>query len=291
MIQLNVQDETSKLETVILGIANDKGPSYGNNPKSAEHIRNGTAPTEQDMITEVEAFREVLEKEDITVLRPQNILLQGQKFTRDIAFVIDNKFIKANMKHRNRACEYGAISHIIKEIGSENILLPPKDANIEGGDVILCGDTVFIGIGDRTDEAGYKFIQERFKNKEVIPLELNVTGESKTHILHLDCTFHPVGHQYAIFYQGGFKKRPDAIYDIIGENNLIKITSEERYDLFSNILSISPVKVISETGFIRLNQELEKRGIEALKVPYAECSKNGGLFRCSTLPLYRQKSR
>jgi len=57
--------------------------------------------------------------------------------------------------------------------------------------------------------------------------------------------------------------------------------------MYSNVFSISEDIVISEKNFKRLNNWLRQRGFTVEEVPYAEVSKQGGLLRCSTLPLIR----
>ena len=66
-------------------------------PKSLEHILAGTYPVEEDMIKEMEAFNEVFQKYEVQVFRPEIIENYNQIFTRDIGFVIDDFFIKANI--------------------------------------------------------------------------------------------------------------------------------------------------------------------------------------------------
>ena len=55
----------------------------------------------------------------------------------------------------------------------------------------------------------------------------------------------------------------------------------------SNIFSISEDVIISEKNFTRLNTWLRKQGFTVEEVPYFEISKQEGLLRCSTLPLFR----
>ena len=101
MLQLNINDEISPLKAVVLGIAKSSGPTptleEAYDPKSKEHIKAGTYPLEADMIKEMEAFREVFEKYGVKVFRPEVLEDCNQIFTRDIAFVIENKLIKANI--------------------------------------------------------------------------------------------------------------------------------------------------------------------------------------------------
>ena len=101
MLQLNVKNETSRLRAVVLGTAVSNGPTptieEAYDPKSLEHIKAGTYPVEADMVNEMEAFNKVFQKYDVKVFRPQIIENYNQIFARDIGFVIDDIFIKANI--------------------------------------------------------------------------------------------------------------------------------------------------------------------------------------------------
>ena len=54
MINLNITNETSRLRSVVIGIADSNGaiPKLEDtyDPKSAEHIKSGTYPKETDMV-------------------------------------------------------------------------------------------------------------------------------------------------------------------------------------------------------------------------------------------------
>ena len=65
------------------------------------------------------------------------------------------------------------------------------------------------------------------------------------------------------------------------------VTPKEMSQMNCNVFSISKDVVISEQNFTRLNTWLTAQGYTVEKVPYAEISKQGGLLRCSTLPLIR----
>ena len=177
----------------------------------------------------------------------------------------------------------------------------PKEARIEGGDVMLCDDYVFVGYSNnedfkkyqvaRTNKLAIEFLQSTFPNKKIRGFELKKSDANpKDNALHLDCCFQPVGTQYAIMYEEGFKNKSDVDFLInhYGKENIIFITRDEMYRMNSNIFSISPKVVISEKGFIRLNKELRNKGITVEEVPYAEIAKMEGLLRCSTLPLRRK---
>ena len=125
MIQLNINDEVSRLREVILGSANSNGPvptlDEAYDPKSKEHIQAGTYPKDEDMMKEMEAVAKVFEKYDVKVYRPREIENLNQIFTRDIGFVIEDKFIKANILP-DRDEEIEAIQYVIDQIPKENII-------------------------------------------------------------------------------------------------------------------------------------------------------------------------
>lgn len=283
----NINSETGKLNTVILGIANDQGKAlHQNNPKHAAIAQQGGEPKEPVLIKEVEGFRQVLEENGVEVLRPANIPDQDQIFCRDIGFGIDNHFFLSNMGEDNRQPEVKAIASITNRM--QNVHSAPDDVIIEGGDVLIWKEHVLVGLGKRTNEQGVEFLQKTLGDtKKVIGFPLVVTNEANTNILHLDCAFQPVGDKYGLIYKDGFISRPDAIYDIFGEENLIEVTQEEMYHMFPNVFSIHPELVVIEKSFERLAQELAKRSIKSVKTDYGNVSKLGGLLRCSTCPINR----
>lgn len=286
-IPLNVNNETGRLGAVVVGIADDRSDdNHGNNPKYAEIVKRGENPSEQILKSEMNNLAALLEEHEVKVFRPENIPNRTQIFARDIAFVIGDTLVRANMKLENRQKETMAIDHLTSLM--ENVVTPPADALIEGGDVLLWNDYVFVGLGTRTNEAGCKFLSKMFPNKRVVGLSTVVSEDPFKNIVHLDCAFQPVGEKYAILFEDGFSSRPDVIFDLFGEQNLIKVSSEEMYNMFTNVFSIAPDLVVIEHGFSRLIKELEKKGVETLPIEYSNVAKLGGMLRCSTLPLYRE---
>lgn len=303
MIPIRILNETGQLKSVILGIAHSNGPTPlaedAYDPKSLEHILAGTYPLEKDMVLEMDAFNLVLEKHGVKVYRPELILDYNQIFTRDIGFVINDYFIKANiLPDRDR--EYAAIQYIVDQIDPDKVLIPPQEVHIEGGDVIVWNDYLFIGTYSlpdysliqtaRTNKAGVDYIKKMFPHKVVKAFDLiKSTQEARDNALHLDCCFQPIGIDKGIIYKDGFLNIADYQYlrDLFGVENLFHITRDEMYEMNSNVFSISPNVIVTEKNFTRLNQWLKNQGFTVEEIPYAEISKQEGLLRCSTLPLER----
>ncbi|WCM43211.1 arginine deiminase family protein [Flavobacterium sp. CBA20B-1] len=304
-MKLHVTDETSRLKAVILGTAVSNGPTpsieEAYDPKSLEHIKAGTYPVEKDMIAEMEAFNEVFKKYNVTVYRPKTIENYNQIFSRDIGFVIDDIFIKANILP-DRERELDAIQYVIDQIDPAKVVRPPEEVHIEGGDVMLYNDHIFIGtykgsdykdfITARTNMAGVNYIKELFPHKIVKEFDLVKSKiEPRDNALHLDCCFQPVGENKGIIYKSGFREEADYMYlvNLFGRENLFHIEREEMYHMNSNVFSIDKNVVVSERNFTRLNNWLRENGFTVEEIPYAEISKQEGLLRCSTLPLIREK--
>jgi|TARA_B110000971_G_scaffold173298_1_gene178268 N-dimethylarginine dimethylaminohydrolase len=303
MLKLNIKNETSRLRAVILGIATSIGPvpkvedCY--DPKSMQHVMAGTYPKEEDMYPEMEAVAAILEKYNVEVYRPDVIENYNQIFSRDIAFVIDDKLVRANILP-DRDQEIAAINHVISKIDSKNIIKLPEECHVEGGDVMPWNNHIFIGTYSAEDYSDYITartnidaviaLQELFPEKTVKSFELRKNNtDPKENALHLDCCFQPIGKDKAILHKNGFlvEKEYEWLLNFFGKENVFEIDKDEMYNMNSNIFSISENVIISEKNFTRLNTWLRKNGFTVEEVAYAEIAKQEGLLRCSTMPLIR----
>lgn len=303
MLKLNIQNETSQLRAVVLGTAKSNGPTpkleEAYDPKSREHIAGGTYPKEEDMIKEISAVEEVFKKYDVTVFRPNIIEDCNQIFARDIAFVIDDKIVKANiLPDRDREIE--AIRYLWNLIEDKDRIILPEKCHVEGGDVMPWNDYIFVGtytgedypdyITARTNIQAVEALRDLFPHKIVKSFELRKSNTvARENALHLDCCFQPIGTDKAIIHKNGFliEEEYNWLVDLFGKENCFEITKDEMYNMNSNVFSISPEVIISERNFTRLNTWLREQGFTVEEVPYAEIAKQEGLLRCSTMPLIR----
>ena len=304
MLKLNIKNETSRLRAVVLGTAKNNGlvPKVEDcyDPKSIQHVLSGTYPKEQDMDIEMEAVASILEKYNVQVFRPEIIENYNQIFSRDIAFVIDDKLVKANILP-DRDQEIAAINHVISKIDSKNIIELPEECHVEGGDVMPWNDYIFVGtysgedysdyITARTNIDAVIALQELFPEKTVKSFELRKDNTNpKENALHLDCCFQPIGKDKAILHKNGFlvEKEYEWLLNFFGKENVFEIDKDEMCNMNSNIFSISEDVIISEKNFTRLNTWLRANGFTVEEVAYAEIAKQEGLLRCSTMPLIRE---
>ncbi len=301
-MEILVSSETSKLRSVIIGIADSLGekPVLSDlyDPKSIENLKKGTYPTEKDMIQELQNFVSILEKYDIKVYRPELIKDYNQIFSRDIGFVIDNFFFKSNILPK-RANEFNGITSILSKFSYQFVSMP-ENCHIEGGDVLYHMNNIFIGFYDkydyknlftaRTNKSAVEFLIDFFPEKKVKAFHLNKSlTDPKKNILHLDCCLQIVGKNKAIIHPEAFTFKKDYkwLVDFFGSKNIFEINAKEMYDMTSNVLSINDHTVVSQPKFNRLNRWLRSHNIFVEEVDLTEVSKQEGLFRCTSLPLIR----
>lgn len=300
-INPSIQNEYDRLKEVVVGTAESFGgiPVDPYDPKSKEHINNGTFPIESDLKSELDEFVKVLEKHNVNVFRPTTISNLNQIFARDIAFVVGDKLVISNMIS-DRADEIKALENILSCIDNKNVISAPDEVRFEGGDVMPHNDMVFVGYEEeedfkkykvsRTNKAGVEFIKSMVPDKKVIAFELNKSDtDPKENALHLDCCFQPLGLGHCIIHKEGFKNESDYDYlrELFGVDNCIDISKDEMYNMGSNVFSIDKDVVVSEKGQTRINSLLKKFGYTVEEVSFSETSKMEGLFRCTTLPLVR----
>jgi N-dimethylarginine dimethylaminohydrolase len=304
-MKLNIKNETGRLKSVVLGQPKSMGAvptleeSY--DAKSYHTLTHDTYPTEESIVYEMTEFEKILKKHGVDVLRPSIIENYNQVFARDVAFVIDDKMIISNVI-KDRADEQEAYRNIFEKVEWRKIINLPETAHIEGGDVIVWDDFIFVGTcfsedyrtykTARTNEYAIEILKEYFPKKRIIDLDLKKDDRIPYKgVLHLDCTFNPIGKDKCIIYKNGFVDESDyrLVLDIFGEENCFHINDEEMFDMNPNIFSISPEIIVSDKAFTRMNKFLrEKWNFTVEEIPYREVSKMGGLLRCSTMPLIRE---
>ena len=303
MIEVKVDNEYSTLKSVILGLAEDMGdpPKVFDvyDPRSLYHIKNNSYPSEVDVKKDVESFYKILIKHNVDVLRPDNIKNCNQVFARDLGFTISNIFFQSNIVP-NREEELVGVSGIINNLDAGVVKLPDY-MHIEGGDVVIHNDKLFIGtysgedyselITARTNQESISYLEKMIPSKEIMSINIKKSNTDVfENVLHLDCCFQPIGKRKAIICPDSFVNKSDVEYLIgyFGKKNTYLAYGQEAYTLISNLLVISPEVIVSDKRFSKINTWLERNDFLVEKISYKNVSKMSGLFRCSTLPLLRE---
>ena len=168
---------------------------------------------------------------------------------------------------------------MIKTIDGEVVFL--TDCTIEGGDVVLNGDEIFVGISRRTTLDGIAALKKHLPERyDIVPIKL------KKGFLHLDTVFNILSFRDAIICSEALEE--DSVKTIQQRFRCIDISLDEQLHLGTNVFSIAPGKIISQKLNARINDQLRNRGYEVIEIDYSEAAKLGGAFRCGTCPLIRE---
>jgi len=287
-----LHNESDTLEVVIIGGSD----GYGAFPQYIEKVndlqQNNAPPSLTSLREELQTFKTALEALGAKVLIPRNIgkIVYDQLTPRDIGFVVGSKFVLSNMAKQSRRYECVGIFDIIFRFNGEepNILIPPSNCLVEGGDIIVDKQKIFVGLSERTNIKGVEFLQKSFGHEfEVIPLTLQEPGKNGF-FLHLDCVFNPVGKDHALIYSAGLKKIPELI---TSQYKLIEINEAEQAELGTNVLSFSRDVILSRkhNGSARINELLRKEH-KVIEIKFDGVPSTGGSLRCASLPLTRRKN-
>ncbi|WP_456275156.1 dimethylarginine dimethylaminohydrolase family protein [Bacillus sp. AK128] len=217
---------------------------------------------------------------EVTLL-PYHKKYPEQVFTRDIGVTIGQTIFVTHMAHELRKGEENVLKQWLddEEISYFNLL----EDMIEGGDVVIDRDTVFVGLSNRTNQKAADHLQSILSDHKVVSVEF------QEKYLHLDCVFNIVSPDTALIYPDAFT--PDKIEIFKTRYNLIEVDEDEQFTLGTNVLGIGNKKILSVPVNKKVNSELRNRGFEVIEVDITEIIKSGGSFRCCTLPLLRAESK
>jgi N-dimethylarginine dimethylaminohydrolase len=211
------------------------------------------------------------------VLLPYHKKFPEQVFTRDIGFTLGQTIFVAKMAHDVRIGEEDVLRQWLDD--EEMSYFNLAEDRIEGGDVIIDGETIYVGLSNRTH-------QEAVEHLQSILIQFDVKAiPFKEKYLHLDCVFNVVSPEVALIYPPALTKEDIDLFS--SRYELIEVSQDEQYTLGTNVLSIGDKKIVSLPINKQVNQKLRNRGFEVIEVDITEIIKSGGSFRCCTLPILR----
>jgi N-dimethylarginine dimethylaminohydrolase len=213
------------------------------------------------------------------ILLPYHKKYPEQVFTRDIGFTLGQTIFVAKMATDIRAGEEDVLKQWLEdeEISYFNL----AEELIEGGDVIIDQETIYVGLSNRTDLKAAEQLQRLLNQYTVVPIPF------KEKYLHLDCVFNVVSPEVALIYPNALTKKDIDLFS--SRYDLIEVSEEEQFQLGTNVLNIGNKQILSLPVNKNVNTQLRNRGFEVIEVDITEIIKSGGSFRCCTLPILREK--
>ncbi|MEW9093506.1 MAG: arginine deiminase family protein [Clostridiaceae bacterium] len=201
----------------------------------------------------------------------------SQVFTRDIGFVVKDLLFISKMKSPERVNEPEPLRDFAKKY---NLKTYEMKNNIEGGDVILHDDVMFVGMSRRSTLEACDEVQEVLDKLNISVKVLPINFDNRK--LHLDCVFNPVDKDTCVL--------SSYVYDVDKIKpyfkTIINIEDEDADQLGSNFIRIGNKTILTSNENVR--DILREHGFKAIYSDYSEVIKAGGSFTCSTLPILRE---
>lgn len=212
------------------------------------------------------------------ILLPYHKKYPEQVFTRDIGFTLGQTIFVAEMASEIRKGEEDVLKLWLEdeEISYYNLL----GDQIEGGDVVIDNDTIYVGLSNRTNQRAADHLQEILPQFKVRAIPF------KAEYLHLDCVFNVVSPEVALIYRPALTEEDIKLFS--SKYDLIDVSEEEQFSLGTNVLCIGNKRIFSLPVNKSVNEQLRNKGFEVVEVDITEIIKSGGSFRCCTLPIMRE---
>ncbi len=251
---------------------------------------------------QLDALAELVAREGMTVHRPQRLKGEeriflapngegAQLFPRDGMIVIGQHVVDASMRLLCRQRErYGLrplIQKAVQQHGARWSSVPLGSPGcvdgpfLEGGDVLLNGREVYVGIsGCASDFAGVMWLQQFLGEQyRVLPVAM------RSNVLHLDCCL-------ALVRPGLLVYCPDKLIDglpmSLREWDKIAVSVDEANRLATNGLILEEGRMIVDSGNPRVTDELRSRSVDVIPLPFDGPISIGGGLRCAHHPLLRE---
>jgi N-dimethylarginine dimethylaminohydrolase len=237
------------------------------------------------LIAEHANVRSALEANGVTVvdLLPHPALPYMLN-VRDVGVVINEDFIAGRMMYPVRSHEPFWIQGQLTRIANMPRITTVEKGHVEGGDVFPEGNTLFVGMSQRSDGLGAQSLLEIVGSG----VALREIGLEST-VLHLDTVFNIVG-RIAVVCPSALKAY-DRTLEALREasiDDVIEVSREEADAYCTNFLVLRPDLVLMASGSDRVAGELERLGVTVQRVSMTEHHRLGGSIRCMTLPLSRE---
>jgi N-dimethylarginine dimethylaminohydrolase len=278
--KLNVYTEYGKLRKVIVGPADTLPPLTSHINAIQEYYFPTNPPKLEKIIREHKRFVEVLKANGTEVIYAKKIAGCDQRDIRDIGIVLNSKYLVCRVIEKIRECEVNGLNDFLKTLNKDEIVRC-EEGYIEGGDLIIDKDSLYVGIGQRTNNDGYELIKNKFGEIfDVVPIK--IIGNHS----HLDTIFNIISEELAIAFPEGLEA--ETLNYLKKRYQIIEVTRKEQFQLATNMLALSPNKIVMDANRNpRIATELNNLGLRIVDVDFSETNKIGGSFRCGSLPLYR----
>ena len=189
-------------------------------------------------------------------------------FVEDAAVVLGGVAVLTRPGAPERRAEVASVAAVLERLGFEPRVIS-EPAILDGGDVMAVGDTVYVGLGARTDAEGARQLGEA-----LAPAGMTVATVPLSRVLHLKsaCTALP---------DGAVIGWPDALDDP-GEFDPFVAAPEPEG---AHVVRLGGDALLMAAGAPRTAEVLAERGYEPVEADIGEFEKLEGCVTCLSIRL------
>jgi len=216
----------------------------------------------------------------------------------DTAAVTRRGYVLGRMKSPVRQRETKIIEAALHRLAVPMLMKPETPSTIEGGDLIfLDDDTLLLGIGNRSNLAGFRQLMAAATKSGLHRL---VAIRLPPWVIHLDGTIMVIDRDLAVvhkqslrntasLFENGRLKRRLKLVEFLKTSGtrLVEVTDYERQRRATNVIAIAPRKAIGYAGNARVKRALVENGVDFIEIEGTELIRGYGGPRCMTLPILR----
>ena len=185
-------------------------------------------------------------------------------FVEDTTAILDGLAIACPNKEKSRQGEGSSIHAEIKKYIPIKIL--PESTFLDGGDVLVTEDKIFVGVSSRTNLQAIDALA-KFAKKPVIPIKVNLGLHLKTSVTYL-------GNKTLVIDPSSIET------SALSEFKWIETGNSDRYA--ANCLCIGNM-VLMPKGFKKIASQIRKEGFKTLELDMSEFEKANGGITCLSI--------
>jgi N-dimethylarginine dimethylaminohydrolase len=185
-----------------------------------------------------------------------------------------------------RIPESAALEPFLTRAGIPIVARVEAPATADGGDMFwLEEETLLVGRGYRTNDAGIAVIREALSDHEVLAFDLpHLRGRDE--VLHLMSLVSPLDDDLVVAYLPLLPVRLVELFEARGIE-IVEVPDEEFESMGANVLALAPRVALALERNEETRKRLERAGVTVLTYEGKELSKGDGGPTCLTRPLLR----
>jgi dimethylargininase len=185
-----------------------------------------------------------------------------------------------------RIPESAALAPVLRRVGIPVVARVEAPATADGGDMFwLDDDTLLVGRGYRTNDAGIAAIREALPDAQVHVFDLpHLRGRGE--VLHLMSLISPLAEDLVVAYLPLLPVRLVELLEARGIE-IVEVPEDEFDSMGANVLALGPRVALALERNVKTRKRLERVGVEVLTYEGTELSKGDGGPTCLTRPLVR----